>query len=294
LRAGRNRLFNINKKYLRIAIAALVAVVAIVVILTVLSSSRKVAEKESAVDSVFKTGMFNIGLRGDIGTLCTYDEQTGVYSGLEKDIADELVKRLFPDGGIIVNFVNVNSETKDGMLQQGKLDISLGGSVKGSASGIKYTDSYYSDGTAFLVMEGGMTSEDGISGGKIAVVQGSYPAAKQKDNNKLTNLDGYLESHGIQAFVKAYASYPEAVEALRVGFVKAVCANEINLKLFGKSGMVILPERFMPVNYCVEVRSALGAFYDAVSDCVNGMKADGTMDALISRYNLVDYAGLTE
>jgi putative glutamine transport system substrate-binding protein len=293
LKAGRNRLFNINRKYVRIAIAALVAVIAIVVIVLIVSSNKEAAEKQSAVNDVVRTGVVNIGLRGDIGALCSYDEKTATYSGLEKDIADELVKRLFPDG-ILVNTVEVNSETKDAMLQQGTLDISLGASVKGSASGIKYTDSYYSDGTAFLVMEGSMTSEDGLAGGKIAVVQGTYPAVKQKKDSKLTNLDAYLTEHNIGAFVKVYASFPEAVDALRDGFVKGVCANEINLKLYGKTGMLILPERFMPVNYCVEVRDDLGVFYDAVNDAIGDMKRDGTMDDLIAKYSLVNYAALTE
>jgi ABC-type amino acid transport substrate-binding protein len=116
------------------------------------------------------------------------------------------------------------------------------------------------------VLEGTMTSEDGLSGGKIGVIQGTYTAAKQAKDKNLTNLDGYLAEHNIQAFVKLYASYPEAVEALKAGFINGICANEINLKLFGKAGMLILPERFMPMSYCVEVRGALGVFYEAVDD----------------------------
>lgn len=294
MRAGRNRLFNINKKYFKIAIAALVVVVAIIIIVLVASSSKKAAEKQSAVNDVVKKGVFNIGLRGDIGTLCAYDEATKTYTGLEKDVADELARRLFPDGGVIVNIVEINSETKDAMLQQGTLDISLGASVTGTASGIKYTQSYYSDACAFLVREGEMTSEDSLSGGKIAVIQGTYPAVKQKENKDLTNLDAYLAGHSIQAFVKLYASYPEAVEALKSGFISGICANEINLKLFGKAGMLILPERFMPVNYCVEVRGTLGSFYEAVDDCIADMKRDGTIDALIAKYGLTNYNMLTE
>lgn len=293
MRAGRNRLFNINRKYFRIAVAALVVVIAIIVIVLVASSNKKAADKQSAVNDVVRTGVVNIGLRGDIGKLCTYDEQTKTFSGLEKDIADELVKRLFPDG-IIVNYVNSNSETKDSGLLQGTLDFSLGASVKGSTSGIKYTQSYYSDACAFLVLEGTMTSEDGLSGGKIGVVQGTYPAVKQTKDKNLTNLDGYLAEHNIQSFVKLYASYPEAVGALKDGFINGVCANEINLKLFGKAGMLILPERFMPISYCVEVRGTLGVFSEAVNDCLSDMKRDGTMDALIAKYELVNYNALSE
>ncbi|MGE5496377.1 MAG: transporter substrate-binding domain-containing protein [Burkholderiales bacterium] len=294
MRAGRNRLFNLNKKYFKIAVAAVVVVIAIVIIALIASANKKAAEKQSAVDAVAKAGVFNIGLRGDIGTLCLYDEQTKTYTGLEKDIADELAKRLFSDGGVIINFVSVNSETKDSMLQQEKLDISLGASVKGSASGINYSQVYFSDACAFLVREGEMTSEDGLNGGKIAVIQGTYPATKQKDNKNLTYLDEYLSQSGIQAFVKIYASYPEAIEALKDGFVSAVCANEINLKLFGKAGMLILPERFMPISYCVQVRGTLGVFIDVVNDCLSEMKNDGTISALLEKYELVDYSELID
>ncbi len=294
MRTGRNRLFNINKKYFRIAVAAVVVVIAIVIIVLVASANKKTAEKQSSIDAVAKTGVFNIGLRGDIGTLCAYDEQTKTYTGLEKDIADELAGRLFPDGGVIVNFINVNSETKDAMLQQGTLDISLGASVTGSVSGIKYSQVYYSDACAFLVREGEMTSGDALTGGKIAVIQGTYPATKQKKDKNLTYLDEYLSEKGIKAFVKLYASYPEAIEALKDGFINGVCANEINLKLFGKTGMLILPERFMPISYCVQVRGALGMFIDAVNDCLSEMESDGTMSALLDKYGLVDYGELTE
>jgi ABC-type amino acid transport substrate-binding protein len=213
--------------------------------------------------------------------------------GLEKDIADEITKRLFPDG-IIVNYVGINSKTKDAFLQTGELDISLGASVLASVSGIKYTSPFFSDGTAFLVLQGGITSEDSLSGGSIAVVQGSTPASKVEKTDKQTRLETYLEARGIDASVRAFASYPEAVEALRLGHVRGVCASEAFLKLYGRSGMLILPERFMPTGYCVQVNGTLGAFYDAVEAVLAGMKSDGTIETLLKKWELTDYAYLEE
>ena len=49
--------------------------------------------------------------------------------------------------------------------------------------------------------------------------------------------------------VRKYASYPEAVGALRDGAVSAICASELNLKRFGMKGMLLLPDRFLPGRY---------------------------------------------
>lgn len=291
LRSGRNRLFLINIKYLKIVGAALAAIAAVIVAVLLISRGSERAKVKAAVDAVASKGVINIGLRGDIGPLGEYDEKTKTYSGLEKDIADELVKRLYPDG-LLVNYVEVNSKTKDALLQAGELDISLGASVKGSASGIKYTQSFFSDGNAFLVRQGEMTSEDGLSGGVIAVVQGTLPATKEKSSDDLTRLEEYLKSHEINATVRKYASYPEAVEALREEHVAGVCANETFLKLFGRSGMLILPERFMPVGFCAQTSSSLGEFYDAIEQALVGMKSDGTIAGLLKKWELTDYTSL--
>ncbi|MGI5850182.1 MAG: transporter substrate-binding domain-containing protein [Christensenellales bacterium] len=289
----KNHLFPIKKKYIKIIVSVLIAIVVLGIISLITSASRTQAEKKVSVDILKETGVINIGLRGDIRPLCTFDNQRGMYEGLEKDIADEIVSRIFIDG-ILVNFVLVNSETKDAFLESGDLDMSFGASIAGNAKGINYSASYYSDGSAFLVMEGSMTSQMGLNGGTIAVVQGSFVSGQNNKNKDLTNIEAYLNAHNIAASVKTFGSYPEAVEALRIGHVDGICANEIFLKLFGKSGMLILPERFLLNNYCIQVSSSLGAYNKVVDDTIAAMKEDGTLSKLIKKWNLINYAGLEE
>lgn len=292
LRSGRNRLFHINTKYLKIAGAALFAAAVIAIIAYFVSQGKISAEKQDAVKAVASQGYINIGLRGDLGTLCLFDKKTGTYSGLEKDIADEIIRRLFPEG-IIVNYINVNSETKDALLQTGDVDISLGASINKGLTGINYTSSYFTDPSAILVREGEMTEAQGLSGGTVAVVQGSLAAAKP-EKSTITNLEIYFDSNNINADVRVYASYPEAIEALRTGYVKGVCANELFLKLFGRSGMLLLNDKCIPSDYCVQIREKIGkksgAFGAAVGDAIEEMKRDGTMAELLGKWQLVSYA----
>jgi ABC-type amino acid transport substrate-binding protein len=283
-RTGRNRLFVVNKKVIRIAAIALAVVVVIIVISTIVSSGKKSAVKHAAVEKLESVGVINVGLRGDLGPLCMYDSDTASYKGLEKDISDEVLKRIF-QGNIIINFVEVDSETKDALLVTEDLDMSLGASIKGTTSGIDYTVSYLSDGSAFLVRKGEQTSQSQLSGTTIAVVQGTLEAAKVGKDKKTMNIENYFKSENINAAIKTYASYPEAIEALRVKFVSAVCAPETFLKLFGKSGMVLLSERFMPSNYCIQTRSSLEGFSGEVNDQLAAMESDGTMDSLIQKWN---------
>jgi len=281
----------IKIKHIKIIAPILAAVIIVVVIIVATSGVRERSEKEKAVDAVSQIGILNVGLRADLGSLCTFNTETGEYEGLEKDVIDEVIYRMFGDD-MIVTYVQVNSKTKDALIKTGELDIALGASIVTETSLIKYTSPFFTDGSAFLVKQGAMSSQKGLHGKTIAIVQGSYVAREAGDD--VTKLEEYLATFGITADLKIYASYPEAMSALGGGHVEAICANETYLKLFGKKGMLILPERFLPQEYCVETRSSLATFSSAMSDVIEEMKSDGTMDALIDVWDLVDYYTLEE
>ena len=287
----RRRLLVLKRKHIRIIIIIAAVIAAAVVLALVTQANARRSEKQSAVAAVAARGMISIGLRGDLGALCTYNEETGAFEGLEKDVAEEIVARLFPDG-IIVNFVRVNSETKDSELRRGALDMSLGASVDMGKSGISYTEPFFADASVILVQGGQITDIAQLNGKVIAVVQNSVLAASSEKDKDVNILEEYLGKLGINVTVKKYASYPEAVDALKIGAVSGIAASELNLKRFGLKGMLLLPERFLPSRYCVQVRSDLGAFSQAVSDCIDEMRRDGTLAALAEKWNLVDYSAL--
>lgn len=292
MRYKRKRLLLLKQKHYRIMVAIAVALVLIAVVYLIVSATGREAQKKNSVEAVAEKGVINIGLRGNILSFCTYNEETGRYEGFEADVADEIVRRLFGDDSIIVNYIDVDSETRTARLQRGEIDIALGTAVSIKESGVSYTSPYFSEGSAFLVMKDKVSHIEGLSGGTIGVVQGSIHALPSEEDKTKKRMDEYLKILEINARVKVYASYPEAVSALRDGFVKAVCASETNLKLFGRSDMLVLPERFMPNGYCVCVRDSLGAFVRAVDDVVVKMDEDGTLDALAQKWNLISYEEL--
>ncbi len=273
-------------------IPVLAAIIIIVVIVLATAGERQRSEKQQAVDAVEEAGMIIIGLNGDLGTLCTYNSQTGQFEGLEKDVVDIVLKRLFGDDDIIITFVDVNSQTKDALITTGELDMALGASIYQESSSIEYSKAFYADAGGFLVLEGGISSQAQLEGKTIGYVQGTYAARENSEDE--TKLELYLKAQSISAYVKEYASYPEAVDALSNGHIEALCAGGEYLKLFGKKGMLILPERFMPHEYCIETRKSLAIFCSAVSDVILEMKQDGTMEALIDKWDLIDYYELVE
>lgn len=292
----KRRLLFIKQKHLRIfiVVAAVLAVFAIAYL--ILSTTGYETKKQNAVDSVKDTGLINIGLKGDLKKLCTYNEDTGEFEGFEKDVADEIVNRLF-GGDILVNYVNVNTKTRAAYLRRGDIDFALGAATYVKMSGITYSSSYFSEGSGFLVMEDKTQSMQEISGGSIGIVQGSMHAQASEENlddDNATLMSDYLKILEIEANVKIYASYSEAIEALRSGFVDAVCASETMLTQFGKPGMLLLPERFMPSDYSVCIRNSLGLFSEAVDDAITAMQQDGTLDVLMQKWSLVNYAELEE
>ena len=289
----KRRLLFLKKKHIVIIGVLLFAVIATLVIVKVSEAASERNAEQQAVQSQLHEGMLRVGLRGDISTLCTYNVDTGEYEGLEKDVADELISRVFGDD-ILVEYIDVNSRTKDALLKIGDIDISLGASINTEQSGICYTSSYFADACAFLVMEGGVTTQEDLEGRVIAVVPGSLPAEQSpKDENK-TMLDDYLASQNIEATVKEYASYPEAMEALSTELVDGVCASETNLKIFGKTGMLLISERFMPNRYCVQFASADKSLCTVFSNTIEEMRNDGTLDALVAKWNQIDYSALKD
>lgn len=287
----KRRLLVLKRKHINIIIIVSAAVIAAIVLLLVTQASARRSEKQHAVNAVADRGMIRIGLRGDLGALCTFSEDTGTFEGLEKDVADGIVARLFPDG-IIVNYVRVNSETKDAELRRGVLDISLGASVDMGRSGISYTEPFFADASAILVQGGEVTDIAQLSGKTMAVIQNSVLGGSSEKDKDVSILQEYLGKLGVDVTVRKYASYPEAVDALKMGAVSGIGASELNLKRFGLKGMLLLPERFLPSRYCVQVRSGLGAFSQAVNDCIAEMRRDGTLAALADKWNLVDYSAL--
>lgn len=291
LKYRRRRFLLLKRKHIKIIIIILAVVIAAAVILAVTSANRVRSGKQHAVEFISDKGVLNIGLRGDLRSISNFNEQTNEFEGLDKDVADEIVRRLFPDG-MIVNYVLVNSETKDAQMRLGTLDMALGASRNTGKSGILYTSPYFADASAFLVKEGQITSSALLNGKTVGVVQGSVVDQKSEDDEEISVLQEYLIKQGVEVTVRRYASYPEAIEGLRAGAVAAVSASENNLKKFGISGMLVLPDRFLPSRYCVQVRKDMGTFVDVVDDVLAEMKKDGTLDALISKWNLVDYSAL--
>ena len=95
----------------------------------------------------------------------------------------------------------------------------------------------------------------------MAVVQNSVLAASSEKDKDVNILEEYLGKLGVGVMVKKFASYPEAVDALKMGAVSGIGASELNLKRFGLKGMLLLPERFLPSRYCVQVRSDFGRVF---------------------------------
>ncbi len=291
----KKRFFFIKQNHLRVIVGIGIVLVVAAIVFFILSVTSHQTSKQNAVDKVAALGLVNVGLRGDLNKLCTYNEETGMFEGFEKDLSDELVNRLFGDA-VIKYDVNVNTETRTAYLKRGDVDFALGAATYLKISGVAYSKPYFSDGSAFLVMEDKTKSMQALSGGVIGIVQGSMHAQEgntKKDENA-TLMSDYLKKLEIEASVKIFASYPEAIDALRNGFVDAVCASETALTQFGRPGMLMLPERFMPNDYRVCIPTGLGLFTEAVDDALEGMNNDGTLESLMKKWNLINYSELAE
>ena len=212
-----------TKKKLYIAGGIFLFIVILIVVIVLLANR---VNWNKAKDPILDKGMISIGLRTDLKVFALKNEKNGEIEGFEKDIAAEIVKRLFEDEKINVEYKEINSKTGKVYIQKGDLDFTLGAYIETNVeSYLSYSDPYYTDAIVFYVRKGSITKAEEINGKRIGVVTTSYAGYNKK-------LEEFLKSKKIKCEYKYYNAYPDAVDALKTGQVEVVAGSRILMQSY--------------------------------------------------------------
>lgn len=236
-------------------------------------------------------GTLKVGVRGDIVNFGYENPENGRRDGLDIDLANELAKRL---GYGKVDFVTVDSTTREQFLQDGTVDVVAAAySITPERQEVvDFSPAYYEDAMKVMVEDTtGFTTLKDLKGTVVAVLKDSNNALALCQ--KMAEL-GLIPAFDETAFDPAafnggltfaiYDSYDAMDDALETGEADAMCGDGALLQGHKWSSRLYLEETFHADSYGVATKkgSALSA---KVSAAVQAMLDDGTIATMIDKWN---------
>lgn len=228
------------------------------------------------------TGTLTVGVRDDIVGFGYLNETTGNYYGFEIDLAKELAKEL---GYADVEYVSVTPDTRKDILLNGEVDCLIAAySISDSRlENFDFSPAYYEDHAVVMVESSSMITElADLVGTNVGTLDGADSApvlsAKMIGSGYFTAEDTKGTS------LTKMASYAELSTALEEGTVDALCMDGCIARAYLEDGRQILAETISDENYGVATQKGSELSSD-VADAISAMLSDGTIDALIDKWN---------
>ena len=205
-------------------------------------------------------------------------DNNGEPTGLDMDILKEAFDRI----GYDIRFVEISWEDKDRLLESGEIDCVTGGFTMGNREGDYLWAGPYMSSNQVVVTNntGDIHSLEDLKGKTIAV-----QAASIAEDILLEQENPHIPED-IEVFIYEDNSLPFA--ALGCNYVDALVADEPVVVQYMKDYdtiFTILDEPLMKASvgtaFAKNGRAELCA---EVNAAINGMREDGTMEEIISRY----------
>ncbi|SMC89031.1 transporter substrate-binding domain-containing protein [Papillibacter cinnamivorans] len=241
--------------------------------------TEETSELPAQLQAIVDRGVLRVGTKVDVPNFGYQDPKTGVVEGLEVDIAKLIAKKLLGDETKIET-QGVTAQTRGPLLDNDEVDIIIATFTITDERKLSYnfTQPYYTDSIGFLVKkDSGYKEIKDLAGKTIGVAQSATTKAALEDKAK---------ELGITFQYAEFASYPEINAALASGRVDAFSVDKSILLGYVNDSTEILEEGFKPQEYgiaCKLSNTDLAAWLD---EFVSEIKADGSLDALIEKWNL--------
>lgn len=228
--------------------------------------------------------LLRIGVRTDVLGFSSYDETTGVYFGMEADLAEEMAKRMGYSG---VKYVGVTTSDREEKLMSGELDLLLAGYSADNerASIMDFTPPYFSNYVGVAVEYTSLFDDvEDLIGMTVGLVKGENTG--KLFQAKMEELGLTETDDGRRAFTFWYAdSYEQLINALEVGDVDAVCIDKANCSSYDNGERNFLDLNLGEQSYYAATKkgSELSA---PAAVAMRSLLDDGTVQNLIEKWEL--------
>lgn len=252
--------------------------------LTLVAFIPALAQDAAEVAAIKERGKLMVGVKADVPSF-GYQELGGEFEGLEIDLAHKLAEVILGDAKA-VEFTAVTAKTRGPLLDTGELDMVIATFTIKPDRLLQYEFSkpYYVDAIGLLVTKaGGIASFADLAGKTIGVAQ----SATTKDA-----LQAAAETAGMQVEFAEFPTYPDIKAALESDRVAAFSVDKAILMGYLDDSTVLLPDSFAAQPYGIALKKGNASLLAIVDETIAAMRADGSMDALVTKWNLpaVDWA----
>ena len=253
---------------------ALYILSALVLVIIVALASREEPQimASAEVQSLQDRGVLRVGVRYDVPGLGS------IEGGLEHDLARLLTERLLPgsDTAASLQLIEVNAMTLGTKLDVGGVDVVLALASSAMASKYSYSIPYYSDPCVLVAMAG--SSNFLLENMEIGVVQSN----KIRNSPEAALLGAYIaDNPNLNLKSKTYASYPDMLDALAAGSIRAVLLTELYVVRYSQDYPIISTAFSIgSVNYALCSASDSAALAQLGTLLLNELKESGGLAAL--------------
>lgn len=261
------------------------------------SSSDDSGTASDSGTSVTDGGILKVGVKDAVIGFGYKDPLTGEYEGMEIELAEMLADSL---GYSDVEFTTVTAATRTELLDSGDLDCVLATFTitEERKKSWDFSTAYYTDAVTVLVEKAdGITDLSGLVGKKIGVSTGStsaYALVKAMTEKGLlgdytlpeTSADFDISSFSAEGMsFEQFGDYPAISNAMTAGTVDAFCVDKSILATYKSDDRDYITDTFSPQEYGVATKKD-SPLSSKIDELINGWLADGTIDALITKYGL--------
>ncbi|MDR2375822.1 MAG: transporter substrate-binding domain-containing protein [Treponema sp.] len=231
------------------------------------------------VDKIVRAGALRVGVKSDVPGFGLLNPDTGHYEGLEIDMAKLIAREIFRDENRVV-FTPVTAKTRGPLLDNGDIDFVIATFTVTEERKLTYNFSsiYYTDGVGLLTKKAaGYTGLKDLNGKTVGVAQSST-------SRKV--IEKGAASLGVSVKFLEYATYPEIKAALDSGRVDAFSVDKAILRGYLDASVGLLPDTYEPQPYGIASKLSNRNLASWVDGLVTRWLGDGTIKALIAKYDL--------
>ncbi|MCR4688436.1 MAG: ABC transporter substrate-binding protein [Saccharofermentans sp.] len=206
-----------------------------------------------------------------------YEGET--ITGIDAEIAQAVADKL----GLELVIEDVSFDSIIAGVQSGKYDIGCAGMTvtESRLQSVNFTSTYATGIQSVIVAEGSeITDVD-------TLLAGDYIVGVQSGTTGDIYMSSSVEDGGVgEDRVDRYARGNDAVVALMSGKVDAVVIDNEPAKAFvaANEGLTILDTAYAEEDYAMAINKDNQELLDAVNGALAELEADGTLDAIITKY----------
>jgi putative glutamine transport system substrate-binding protein len=231
------------------------------------------------IDGIKNRGVLRVGVKADVPGFGFANPKTGLFEGLEIELARLIAGDILGDPGK-VEFTEVVTQTKAPALESGIVDLVIGTyTITEERNELRNLSSpYFTDALGFMVRKGSSLKGLADMNGKIF---GVAESATSRDA-----LEDAGRGAGLDFEILEFPSYSDIKDALYRDMIDVFVADKSILYGYGDENSQILPDAFAPQPYgiaCVKSSTALAAH---VNSLVVKWQKDGTINKLAKRMAL--------